>query len=777
MSLRAKKFLIIFAGVVLLMNGAMASSIAHANTHSGSSTGAGQATAPPQNITEQERSSSDYGANPNELEMIKCGGFWDKLTVSCFVPQLVYYLLYLPASLLLLVTGEMFDFVLSLSIDRDFIDQKFVGELWTIVRDFSNMIFIFILLYTGIQTMFGLGGGWQKKISSIVIIALIINFSMFFSKIIIDAGNTLAVGVYSGMGVVKTENTVNQPHKEKKEKKEGNMIAAKRDVSAERDVSSVFVSAFQPQKFSRLAAETSKGSAVIIFLIAAIVSGYVAWVLVKASLMLVGRVIAFWFYMIISPFALISMVLPKGNIFDTWLYGLINQAMVAPVFLFFVYLIMYAVQGGEGENGILTNFGQATGSGELFDNIFVSIVLTGMIIYALNYALNVSKGLAGDFGKIGAQAATAVLTSFPAGMGAKLALGGAAMGLRATIGQGASKVLSSGALGRMSTAGGLTGALGRGLTRTAERAEKGTFDVRGTEKFKWAKDQVKSELGVDINIGKAGGKGGWEAEQKRRDKEDKERAKRAEVTVSEKAARAAEISPEYASAKEQREEHYQTAREATIKETERRGRAESIREYGDVKNTEKRVAETRSTAKLEGDRLAKRIDDLKKRQNEAVLKESKDLLQVELDQAEETRKGWDDTVKKAEGELAKVQKVYEQTAEYVQLREAEVASKMASDILKNTDKVIKDTEKSLSDWENAENERRREAIGRARTFPRLYFTRADHQEAVKKIRADKPKEVRDKEKKKKEVTEIFEEALKQVEKKDEGGGEEKGEKK
>lgn len=816
MSLRAKKFLIIFAGVALLINGAMANPVAYADTS---------------NTTASESNSWSGNATKSSLELIDCGSTWDVLTPSCLVPMVAYYALYIPASGVLYLSGLIFDFMLALSIDKAFIEQDFVETAWGIVRDFSNMVFIFILLYTGIQTMFGLGGGWGKKITTIVILALIINFSMFFCKVIIDAGNTLAVGVYEATGSPKNSSTDN-PHP-----RDGQTVD-------ERNISASLMNAFGPGRFTTLAS-TSKSSAAMVFLIAAIVSGYAAFIFIKAALMLVGRIIAFWFYIIISPFALISMALPKVNIFNTWLYGLINQAMVAPVFLFLVYLVMYAVNGGKTGTGILSSFTTTTSGTGLWDTIFLSVVVTGMVIYGLQYALKVATRLADDFGKIGAQAATKVLSSFPVGMGANLALGGAAGLLRSTIGQGASKALDSGALRKMSTAGGLTGVFGRGLTRTAERAEKGSFDIRTTGVLQ----KGAKSLGVDVNFGKVDGKGGWVAEQKTREKEDARRAKRAEVSAQEKAARAAKINPEYVGAKARVEKEYQEERTAVLsyenakiaasntdegKAVKRADAAHlTAKEQRDVakerlnnSNSRKKVdsAENNvktmgSTAKMEGDRLAKEIERLKKDQAEAeknLAFGTSERLKGEITQAEEQAKNAqklaDGAIKNAERELNDAKKELSESAEGKAFTEAEKAVEEARNnledaqntlnatdagkilemtkkalenktaALKVTRKIIKDTEDELKEWENAANERRREAIGRAQTFTRVYLTRADHQEAIKKIRADKSKDDRNREKKKKEVAGIFEEALKQVEKKEEGekkvdagGGEKKKE--
>ncbi|MEK7801795.1 MAG: hypothetical protein AAB276_05010, partial [Pseudomonadota bacterium] len=99
----------------------------------------------------------------------------------------------------MIVSAKAFDLSLTLSIDQQYVNQPFVTSAWEIVRDFANMLFIFVLLYVGINTMLG-GAGHTRAIFMVIIVALLINFSLFFTKIIIDAGNILAVGVYESIG-------------------------------------------------------------------------------------------------------------------------------------------------------------------------------------------------------------------------------------------------------------------------------------------------------------------------------------------------------------------------------------------------------------------------------------------------------------------------------------------------------------------------------------------------------------------------------------------------
>ncbi len=257
-------------------------------------------------------------------------GLSDLLACAAVLP---YYYLYRPASILLIISGYMFDASLTLSIDKNFVNQPFITESWTVIRDFSNMMFIFILLYTGIQTILGMGD-WRKTVLHIVIIALLINFSLFFTKVVIDAGNILAVGIFQAIGTPKDANASML--------KQGGGIP-------ERNLSESIVANFKPQKFLAKTGKVSGWNAAIVFIVAAIVNIAAAYVLFKVALLFIGRLLAFWFLMIISPFALISITLKgKMNIFEWWTSTLTSQAFVAPVFLFLLYLIMKVISAGGG---------------------------------------------------------------------------------------------------------------------------------------------------------------------------------------------------------------------------------------------------------------------------------------------------------------------------------------------------------------------------------------------------------------------------------------------
>ncbi len=103
------------------------------------------------------------------------------------------------------------------------------------VRDLSNVFFILILIYVGIKLTLGIGGHDSKKtVGLVVVLALIINFSLFFSNVIYDSSNILASVFYNKINV-ESKDSAGIP----------------RDYAAiinEKDVAGGMVQAFDPTK-------------------------------------------------------------------------------------------------------------------------------------------------------------------------------------------------------------------------------------------------------------------------------------------------------------------------------------------------------------------------------------------------------------------------------------------------------------------------------------------------------------------------------------------------
>lgn len=105
-------------------------------------------------------------------------------------------------SYLLIIAGFFFDksiteFVGNFSIWYDKIGTVLVS-MWSIVRDLCNLAFIFGFIYIGIKTIVDPDNASTKRfLSTIIIGAILINFSLYLVQLIIDMGNFVAVTIYN----------------------------------------------------------------------------------------------------------------------------------------------------------------------------------------------------------------------------------------------------------------------------------------------------------------------------------------------------------------------------------------------------------------------------------------------------------------------------------------------------------------------------------------------------------------------------------------------------
>ena len=238
--------------------------------------------------------------------------------------------------------------------------------------------------------------------------------------------------------------------------------------------------------------------------------------------------------MIFSPFAFILMATPKsfegrfGFSFDKGINLLISQAFVAPVFLFFVYIIMKVISGG---TGILGGFAQ---TGDWFKDLLGPVIVAALLIIALQKALAIATDMSGDFGKI-----TSNLISKPLGLAGTVALGaatgGAALVARSTIGRAAQGLTDSGALSRLATGDNAFGRFaGRQAITLADKARTGTWDVTGTKIGKATIGKGAAAFGVKLEGPGAEAKGGFKGSMERQSKHDLEVAKKLKMTEGEK---------------------------------------------------------------------------------------------------------------------------------------------------------------------------------------------------------------------------------------------------
>lgn len=366
----------------------------------------------------------------------ECSLFFPTKIGGC-IAQGLYYLFFRTTSFIFGLTGKILDFTIMYSIQDTSYRSSFVVEGWGIVRDFCNMFFIFILLYIAFGTILKLHSVKTKEmIINVIIIGLLINFSLFATQVIIDASNILARVFYN-------TNTIVTGVAEKDV--EGNIVKVNSELGefGEIKLSEAIVSKVDPQKLIIQASEVNKipqkginegeneetygdddisvGSFILVTILATIVNvvGIIAFL--SAGLIFIARVLGLWLAMILAPLAFFSYTVPALQDMEMigwkrWWPETLKLAFLAPIFIFFMYLIVGFMDKGLGL--VDTVFKTASQKSGL--SFVISIVVPFIfIMILLMKAKDIAKTMSGTIGQ--------KITNGVAAVGG-MALGGAALG-------------------------------------------------------------------------------------------------------------------------------------------------------------------------------------------------------------------------------------------------------------------------------------------------------------------------------------------------------------
>lgn len=396
--------------------------------------------------------------------------------IGCFA-QIVYHVIYTPTAWLLRAAGEIFDTMLSISLDKDFINAGFANDGWKMTRDVVNIAFIFILLYAAISTILQANTAKTRSIIiRLVIVALLVNFSLFFTKVVIDSSNIMALAFYNGI-------TVSAP-----------ATQYAKTGTPQKNISAEIINSFNPQKligkesfsaFSRGEADNDlvgPGGFIIVILAASVINVVVAYSLLVVGFYFLARLITLWFLMIAAPVAFIAWIHPRtASYTDKWWSALLKASFLAPIFLFMLFLIIKFLIG---ENFLTDSFTSPENSGTASISTFIISILikAGIIILTIQYAVKVTKNLSSDMAK--------GIVNRAAGIGKFAALGvmgGAGLAARAVALRAAPAVVAAGAK---------KGVVGAGLRFTGMARGAGAVEARAkgsmAASMKKSKEQVSS---------------------------------------------------------------------------------------------------------------------------------------------------------------------------------------------------------------------------------------------------------------------------------------------
>jgi len=399
------------------------------------------------------------------------------------------------ASLILALSGLIMDKAIQFSLDTAYIFSlsPAIQLGWVIVRDFMNMFFIFILIYISIRTIVN-GAGFKTKemLTQVIIAALLINFSLYITRAVVDVSNIFGHWLYGGI-----ENTL------KASSYDYDKLVSLSDLISSRlgiiqwttGGSKVVNSENTGTSFNNF----GEGTMIIGAILRLSVISIAIYIFLYCSVLFISRSITILFLMVFSPIGFMGGVLPKIKDEATkWRNELTSAAIFPIAFLLMLYIALQFINS-LGAVGLVGKAGEPSFIGVSLGQYFQYFI----IIFLLKASLDTAKDNAGQLGKtlgdfagtLGNIAVGAVMTG---GVGATAWAG------RRTIGSFASNLSNNEKL--TNWASGKSGAILQMAGKTGIRASKfvagSSFDIRG---IKGVSDTTKKGLGIDIGKAQKGG--------------------------------------------------------------------------------------------------------------------------------------------------------------------------------------------------------------------------------------------------------------------------------
>lgn len=207
------------------------------------------------------------------------------------------------------LAATLFAWIVKPQMVADIINQGPIYETWAKVRDILNVAFILALLFSAFCTVFQVEKfNYKKMLLTIILMALLVNFSFPISRVIIDFSNVLMSYILN--------------------------------FSAEAGDASFFTKIANDGKLADILNPTSLDKADYSYLFAAIVFTFIlAITLLVIAILFVVRTIMLAILVIFSPIAFVGSIVPMfSSQASKWWDNLFRYSFFGPIMIFMIYV-------------------------------------------------------------------------------------------------------------------------------------------------------------------------------------------------------------------------------------------------------------------------------------------------------------------------------------------------------------------------------------------------------------------------------------------------------
>jgi hypothetical protein len=375
--------------------------------------------------------SSDVQANINSQNAITAGTNAPNDSIGCSlttqgiaicISNLVYFVMVGLFSNIAYICAYFFDIAVQISLNSMAYSLNFISTGWATVRDLANMAFLFLLIYIAFIVMFKAEtSNTLRMLAAVVVVALLVNFSFFFTRVAIDAGNILAVQFYNAIQAPLISATASNSTGSSA----ASVITSYGSNGGAKDLTASIMNALNVQSltsntsFQQFATQQPNAFGNAMYTLIALSLVYIAtgimFALLAGSFLFAGakfmmRTVALMFLIVASPAAFVAAAVAKTkeggtNWFSKWFTALIKFSAYPAIYLFMFFVLsefMQGIAGGALFSGLFN--GAATqGSAAMATSIASVAVRMGFIMAMMYLALSVSEMLVTE----GSQAAGA----------------------------------------------------------------------------------------------------------------------------------------------------------------------------------------------------------------------------------------------------------------------------------------------------------------------------------------------------------------------------------
>ncbi len=289
------------------------------------------------------------------------------------------------------LVGLLFDTAVAFSLHTAYIFSlsPAINLGWVIVRDIANIFFIFILIYISLGTIVRGTVGFHTKdlLTKVIIAALLINFSLFFTKVVIDVSNIFGGWIYNGvietLKVNKAEDSTKNPSlTDLINKRLGIIQLWSGGSNATANANTANKNFFNNPENSTIGQFIRLATVLI-----------ATYIFAYCAIMFLARSITLLFLMVFSPIGFMGGLLPQlKKHADRWREELLSAAIFPVAFMLMLYISLQFINSLQ-----LLNI--KTSDSYIFSNDISLYFQYFIIIFLLHATLKIAKENSGEMGK------------------------------------------------------------------------------------------------------------------------------------------------------------------------------------------------------------------------------------------------------------------------------------------------------------------------------------------------------------------------------------------